>query len=272
MPKEVEPSLIETEFVLGGLKEGKRLGKRGLHEFRDVHITFAEQLGWVKCCLGDTVAVAQVSASVVKPSADRPFEGFLILTSELNAPSEEEIQISRSLEKAIRRSGAVDRESLCIVAGQKVWQLRVDIHFLNDDGNLVDCACIAAITALKHFRKPDVSVEGEEVTIYTEDERVLVPIAIHHIPLCISFAFFPNTDSFVLDPTHLETQLSTGSLILTLNAQREVCVLNKAGGTPLEMREIFKAIDIAARKVKELDAVIKEALEKDKQERIVEVY
>jgi exosome complex component RRP45 len=41
----------------------------------------------------------------------------------------------------------------------------VDLHFFDHEGNLVDCACIAAVTALLHFRRPDVSVIGEEVTI-----------------------------------------------------------------------------------------------------------
>lgn len=50
-------------------------------------------------------------------------------------------------------------------AFQKVWVIRIDLHFLDYDGNLIDCAGIAAITALLHFRRPDVTVIGEEVTI-----------------------------------------------------------------------------------------------------------
>lgn len=30
---------------------------------------------------------------------------------------------------------------------------------------MLDCASIAAITALRHFRRPDVTVVGEDVTI-----------------------------------------------------------------------------------------------------------
>lgn len=95
--------------------------------------------------------------------------------------------MTRLLEKALRRSNAIDREALCIVAGQKVrfvfvawdrveilmsrsmigqvWSIRVDMHFLDDEGNMLDCASIAAITALRHFRRPDITVIGEEVTI-----------------------------------------------------------------------------------------------------------
>lgn len=36
---------------------------------------------------------------------------------------------------------------------------------LNHDGNLMDAASIAAITALCHFRRPDVSIQGDEVTV-----------------------------------------------------------------------------------------------------------
>lgn len=45
------------------------------------------------------------------------YERVLILESRA---SEEEVLISRALEKALRRSEVVDRESLCIIAGQKV--------------------------------------------------------------------------------------------------------------------------------------------------------
>lgn len=87
------------------------------------------------------------------------------------------------------------------------------MHFLDDEGNMLDCASIAAMTALRHFRKPDVTVIGEEVTIvrtrclsypaypagsrhclalgqHSMAERVPVPLAIHHSPMCLTFAFF----------------------------------------------------------------------------------
>jgi exosome complex component RRP45 len=41
----------------------------------------------------------------------------------------------------------------------------VDLHLLNHDGNIIDAASIAAIVALCHFRRPDVSVQGDEVTL-----------------------------------------------------------------------------------------------------------
>lgn len=48
---------------------------------------------------------------------------------------------------------------------EKVWHLRITLHCLAEAGNLLDCACLAGIVALKHFRRPEVEVIGEEVTV-----------------------------------------------------------------------------------------------------------
>jgi len=79
--------------------------------------------------------------------------------------SELEVIVSRLLEKALRRSRAIDTEGLCIIAGEKVWSIRVDIRVLDHEGNITDCACIAAIAALYHFRRPEYTIEDDEVTI-----------------------------------------------------------------------------------------------------------
>lgn len=59
---------------------------------------------------------------------------------------------------------------VCVCVCVQVWQIRVDVHMLNHDGNLMDAASIAAITALCHFRRPDVSIQGEEVTVVSRPQ------------------------------------------------------------------------------------------------------
>ena len=125
------------------------------------------------------------------------------------------------MERGIKDSRAVDTESLCIVAGAKVWSLRVDIHVLDHVGNIIDCAAIgptsdpsglcrltgadgvgvaATITALLNFRRPDVTVGGDgEVVIHSLEEREPVPLSIHHIPICVSFGIFEG-GALVVDP------------------------------------------------------------------------
>jgi exosome complex component RRP45 len=170
---------------------------------------------------------------------------------------------------------------------------------------MLDCACLAGIVALKHFRRPDVEVVGDDVIVvrpfhllyskpliltltrscslqHAPTERAPVPLAIHHTPFCLTFAFFPpspstatsNLDSNALpvfDPTHLEQRLSTGTLSVALNAQREICVLHKAGGLPLAAEEVMRVVDVAVAKAGELDKWVESRLKEDWEGRHVEV-
>lgn len=72
----------------------------------------------------------------------------------------------------------------------QVWAIRVDVNLLNHEGNILDCASIAALAALAHFRRPDVTCDGIEFKIHSTKERDPIPTVIHHYPVCISYAIF----------------------------------------------------------------------------------
>lgn len=57
---------------------------------------------------------------------------------------------------------------------------------------VLDCASIAALTALAHFKRPDVTTTGDEFIIHTHSEKDPIPIVLHHYPVCISYAIFNN--------------------------------------------------------------------------------
>ncbi|OCH85187.1 ribosomal protein S5 domain 2-like protein [Obba rivulosa] len=282
MPRPPSPSIPEKEFVYGALKEGLRVDGRLPLEMRTPALAFGPELGWVECSLGKTRVLAQVDAKMVKPPPERPLEGIISIHSEispmassdyeLGRPSDEEVTITRMLDKVLRRSDVVDKESLCVLAGQRVWHLRLTIHCLADAGNMLDCACLAGVVALKHFRRPEVEVVGEEVTVHHPSERAPVPLSMHHTPYCLTFAYFPDASTKpVLDPTHLEQRLSAGMLSIALNAQRELCVVQKAGGVPLAADEILRIVDVAVDKAKELDKLVEQRLKEDWAGRTVEV-
>lgn len=75
------------------------------------------------------------------------------------------VELNRLLERNVKQSQCLDLEALCIRAGEKVWQIRVDLTVLNHDGNILDCANFALICALSHFRIPEVSVVGDQIKI-----------------------------------------------------------------------------------------------------------
>ncbi|KAJ7220064.1 ribosomal protein S5 domain 2-type protein [Mycena pura] len=260
------PSIPEKEFLFVALKQSLRLDGRLPLEMRVPTLTFGPELGYYS------------RRSKQKWSNHRPSDRSRACsqytrkyrlwppasTKLVGSPSEEEITITRMLDKVLRRSDAVDKESLCILAGQRVWHLRLTLHCLSDAGNMLDCACLAGIVALKHFRRPDIEVTGDEVTIHPPSERAPIPLSMHHTPFCFTFAFFPDAEtSPVLDPSQLEHRLSAGLMSIALNAQRELCVVQKLGGVPLGMDEILRLVDVAVRKAKELDQLVGERLKED---------
>ena len=58
-----------------------------------------------------------------------------------------------------------------------------------------------------------------------------------------------------------------GRMTITLNAQEELCAIQKPGGIPISVIQILECTRIAAVKVKEIDELIKQNLEKDAQVR-----
>ena len=114
--------------------------------------------------------MVNITSRITEPYQDRPFEGIMTINCEIpnhiklqsndttnnNNDNEDEFinLINRALDRAIRRSNAVDLENLCIIAGEKVWELIIDLQVLNYDGNLIDSGCLAIITALLDFKNP----------------------------------------------------------------------------------------------------------------------
>ena len=269
-----------------------------------------------------TYLLTTVSAEVAPPREQRPYEGNIQIVTEISPMAgveydsngvaggdarERETLFDRIVERAVRRTEAVDREALCIIAGKSVWCITVSVHLVADQGAAVDAAVFASMTALRHFRRPDVSVEDGKVTIYSMDERIPVPLSFHHTPLCVTFAVFvvqPETDEqrhmlvaqsriesrsegamadvdedaadtdipvAVIDPSLLETTLAHSLVTFVVNAQREVCVIDKAGGVSLPYEALLSLLQDAALRAGELSSLVEEALSNDAQTRILSV-
>lgn len=127
----------ERTFVEKAIAEGLRIDKRGLNEFRNLGIFFGKNFGSVIASLGETKVFASVSCEVSTPKTTRPNEGTIFINVEMGSQQNEPcIVVTRILERTIRESNCIDLESLCIVAEEKVWNLRIDISILNNEGNV----------------------------------------------------------------------------------------------------------------------------------------
>ncbi|KAL9002823.1 MAG: hypothetical protein Q9188_004285 [Gyalolechia gomerana] len=279
MPREAEPSNNERAFVLEALQQNIRLDGRALDAFRNIELAFSDEYGVADVQLGNTRVLTRISASITAPFPDRKFDGIFTVTTELSpmaSPAFEvgrqtdtETLLSRLLEVALRRSSALSTESLCLLAGQKVWSLSATCHILSHDGNLLDACCIAVLAALQHYRIPDTTVKGEEVIVHSVEERNRVPLAMLHHPLCVTMALFEGGEKVIVDATLREEQCSEGEVVVTANKHGEVVQIKKLGGVPADALVLLNCMDIAVAKVKELDLVITKALEQDARERDV---
>jgi exosome complex RNA-binding protein Rrp42 (RNase PH superfamily) len=126
----------------------------------------------------------------------------------------------------------------------------------------MDCACIAAIAALQHARKNDVTIQDNEALLHPMDERHPIPLSIHHIPVCITFAFYDEGDIMVVDPDLLEEQLATSLITLTVNSNKELCAFSKMGGQPLYQNHLLTCANIAAIHCNQLNQLLRNVFKK----------
>lgn len=268
----------EKEFIGKGIQEGLRLDGRSPDEFRNVQISFGTEFGSVYCCLGETRVLASISCQVTQPKSVRPQEGLLFINVEVGPmasphfesgrPSDAGVQLNRILERVLKDSRCVDLESLCIVAEEKVWSIRIDVNILNYEGNAVDCASVACLAALAHFRRPDVTSTGNgEIIVHTAAEKALIPMVILHFPVCVSFGIFHNGKLAIADPSKLEERVSEANIVFGINSYKELCGLHLGGTTLTNPQLLLRCAEKGTKRARKLVDLIKETLAKDADQR-----
>ncbi|KAJ5103118.1 Exoribonuclease phosphorolytic domain 1 [Penicillium argentinense] len=273
MSKEAPLSVSERQFILEALRQDARLDGRGPDQFRPLSITFGEEYGHVKLQLGKTSLVVRISAEVTQPRDDRPFDGLFQINLELSAMGSPAWENGRSndleayathvLDSVVRRSNALDTESLCILKGVSCWSIRADVHVLDFDGNLTDAACIAIMTGLQHFRRPDAVVKDGQVIVYGVEERVPVALNITHKPLSVTFNSYNDGKNIIVDATLKEEQASEGELVIGINNGGDVCFVSKFSGAPVDAMEVVVKSNVALEKVKDINTKMEKAMQAD---------
>ncbi|GIL51695.1 hypothetical protein Vafri_7633, partial [Volvox africanus] len=271
----------EMDFVLKALSEECRLDGRRPYDLRKPKFQFSLDDCSATVALGTTRVLSVVTASLETPFPDQPSEGVLRFhvdfspmaspAFEPGRPGEDAVQVGRLIERGLRLSGAVDQEALCVIAGRKVWALRVDCRVLDHGGNVLDAAFLSALSALMAFRKPEVEVGGEsgtEIVVHPPEVREPLPLTIHHLPVSVTFALFQGGDLLVVDPTVKEAAAASGSCTVVINPSREVCCVHKADGIGLTPEQFERCVRLAADKVELLTKELKAALEQHEVARV----
>ncbi|PIA25313.1 hypothetical protein AQUCO_11800009v1 [Aquilegia coerulea] len=270
----------EKKFIETALLADLRVDGRRPFDYRRLTIKFGKEDGSAEVQLGQTHVMGFVSSQLVQPFRDRPNEGTLSIYTEFSPmadpsfeagrPGESAIELGRVIDRGLRESKAVDTESLCVLSGKLVWAIRVDLHILDNGGNLVDAANVAALAALLTFRRPECTLggeDGQEVIIHPPEVNDPLPLIIHHLPIAVTFAFLGDGNIVVLDPSHNEEAVMGGRMTATLNTNGDICAVQKAGGDGVLQSVIMQCLRIASVKAADVTTKIKDAVEVYSKER-----
>ena len=206
----------------------QRIDGRGRWEGRDVSLEvdiLDRAEGSAKVTMGDTIVYAGVKFQLMTPYPDRPNEGGLMCGAEVRPvagrnweagpPSAESIELGRVVDRGIRESGCIDVDELCIIPGEKAWQVILDLHAISDDGNLFDAFALAGIAALR-----DATIPAERFEI-GED----TPLKVSKTPIMCSYHKVGGR--FVYDASYREELGGDERIHITLGDDDHVHSLQK---------------------------------------------
>eukprot|EP00258_Populus_trichocarpa_P017586 XP_006379052.2 exosome complex component RRP45A [Populus trichocarpa] len=233
-------TLNEKKFIETALASNLRIDGRNPLEYRKITIKFGREDGSSEVQLGQTHVMGFVTGQLVQPYQDRQNEGTLSIFTEFSPmadpsfepgrPGESAVELGRIVDRGLRESRAVDTESLCVLAGKLVWAIRIDLHILDNGGNLVE-------------------------------EREPLPLIVHHLPIAITFAFFGGEGKMVVDPTQSEEAVMGGRMTVTVNANGDICAIQKPGGEGVPQSAIMHCLQLASLSAESITKKIKNAVE-----------
>ncbi len=252
--------------------ENKRFDGRGLLDFRKFDISndvSNKAEGSARVKLGKTEVLVGVKLGLGEPYPDSPDKGNLMVSADLlplasprfesGPPQFDAIELPRLIDRAVRESGMIDLSKLVIKEGEKVWTVFIDIYPINDDGNVIDAAGLAAIAALKEAVVPNLDKDGK--IDYEKKSDKKLPLSKETAPISISF--YKLGESILLDPTREEeeacdTKVNFG--ISKFNGEYVINSCQKKGEATFSQEEIDQMMKLIIKKADDLNEKLKKFL------------
>lgn len=252
-------SEIKREYVENLLSRGKRLDGRKLEEFRDITIIqnpvgMAEGSARVK--LGDTDLIAGIKIILGDPYADSMDKGVMTTTAELvplaspffetGPPSPQAVEIARVVDRGIRESQTIDLHALKVPDENKVFVVFIDIYPLDMDGNLIDAATIAVMTALNNSIVPAATLTKNLDHPIEKDFKL--PIA--HLPISVTGVKIGK--NVILDPTQDEEDIAGARLTVTTDENGDIRAMQKGNIGKLTQEDIDHIVELSIAKGRDI--------------------
>jgi exosome complex component RRP42 len=259
---------VTADRIKEYLSNGKRFDGRKPEDFREMDIEIGNVSnnaeGSARVRIGKTEVIAGIKLAIGAPYPDSKDKGNLMVTLEmlpmsspridLGPPKIDSIEMGRVIDRCIRETKFIELEKLCIIEGEKVWTVFVDIYTINDDGNLFDAAGIAAVAALKNAKLP--KIDGENNIIYGELTNNPLPVS-KNTP--VSLTVYKVGNKVIVDPTKEEEDISETRVTVGFKAG-VISSMQKGDVAPLSIEELSEVFDLLEKKAKEIALKIEKSV------------
>lgn len=144
-------------------------------------------------------------------------------------------------------SSSFDLHQLCIVKGKHCWALFVDVLIVEEDGNVLDAAVMAARAALLSTRLPGVSVEEDteaESLELSSDPSDAKALQCSDLPFLVTLCQIDSINYFV-DPTKAEEACALATLSVAVNPAGSICFIQKSSGGSIDLSIFNDMIGVA---------------------------
>ena len=260
-------SAMEKGHIDSLLENNRRLDGRSKDDFRDITIKtgFVEKAeGSALVELGKTKVIAGIKILLGKPYDDYPNKGTLIVSAELNPtasvryrigpPSIQTIELARVTDRLVRESECIDLEDLCLIDGKVSFSVFIDIYPIDDNGNLIDAAALAAIAALSTAKVPEAKILEDDKVELLESFR---PLKMRNIP--ISITTHKLNGHLFLDPNAKEEASSDARLTFGYT-ENLINSGQKGGEGTFTKAEVLEIVEKNMEKAKEIRQILKDKL------------
>ena len=261
---------LQKDKIESCAKEGKRLDGRKIDEHREIEVETGvseNSSSAVRVKFGKTEVLAGVHLALATPYPDSPDSGTFMTSAELHPmasqqfdtgrPGINSVELARVIDRGIRESGFINMKALCIKEGEKVYQVFVDIFAINDDGNLMDVAGLAALIALGRARMPIYNEEEDKIDGYSETEGIPLKKEV----LSFSMTFHKIGDAIVSDVSKDEEAISKFRLTIAMgdnDGKARITAMQKGLAGTISSEDMETILKLAESKWTEMFPKIRE--------------
>jgi exosome complex component RRP42 len=257
----ITPS-IKRDYLVKLAENGKREDGRKFDEFRKIEIEtgiIEKAEGSARVKIGNTQVISGIKMDIGEPYPDTPDQGAMSTAAELiplaspdfesGPPDKVAIELARVVDRGIRESGLIEVEKLCIVPGEKVWILFIDIHIIDYDGNLFDVASLASLAALMTSNIPIERLKPvlerfqdkyPMIEHYLKDHPNDFKLPLKEPPISCTSVKFNNV--VVLDPSLDEEEIAETRLTVATDKNGDLRAMQKGLNGSFTIDEIKKVI------------------------------